>query len=78
MKYLDCPIIGERPISEFIYGGSIDPEPSNFDGSAGWWAYHQDSRPLTRKEWWYHQPTQMWFRVQRDTEANTILSIEEN
>ncbi|MDC3067198.1 MAG: hypothetical protein CBC29_03800 [Methylococcaceae bacterium TMED69] len=77
MKYLNCPLIGERPITEFIYGGAIDPEPADLEGSAGRWAYHQDSRPLKRMEWWYHQPSQKWFRVSRETKANAILSIEE-
>lgn len=76
MKYLNCPNIGERPITEFFYGGSIDPEPIHLEGSAGKWAYHQDSRPLTRMEWWYHQPTQIWFRVKRETENNTIIAVE--
>ena len=49
MKYLNCPEIGERPITEFIYGGCIDPEPADFEGSAGSGLIIKTAGPLN--EW---------------------------
>ena len=78
MKFLDCPHLGKRPISEFVFGGNVDPEPANLEISPSKWAFEQDSRPMERTEWWYHEPSQIWFRVKRDTMSNRIIQVSDH
>jgi sarcosine oxidase, subunit delta len=76
VKYLDLPILGRRPSSEFIVAGPLDPEPAELDGvTPGDWIFTRNSVPMQRCEWWYHTPTQLWFVVERDTGSDVVLAV---
>ena len=75
MKFIKCPDLGRRPITEFDYGGVLEPEPENLDIPAGRWAFEQDSRPMIRLEWWFHRSSNQWFLIERDTETNQTNTI---
>ena len=76
MKYIDFPILGRRPSSEFSVAGVLDPEPAELDGvTAGEWAFNRQSLPMRRNEWWYHTPTQLWFLVERDTATDEVFTV---
>lgn len=76
MKYLDCPILGRRPATEFSVAGLLDPEPAELDGvSPGEWVFNRNSIPMRRSEWWYHTPSQLWFVVTRDTASDEIFEV---
>ena len=70
MKVLRCPVNGERPISEFMYGGEYRPMPDPAEVSDEEWAHYVFNRcgePGIKKEWWYHIASGVWFLAERDT-----------
>ena len=76
MKYIDLPLLGIRPTTEFVAAGVVEPEPAELDGiSAAAWVFDRASVPMQRNEWWYHTPSQLWFVVERDTESDEILNV---
>jgi len=77
MKFLECPNLGKRPITEFNFGGVLEAEPAVLDMPAGRWAFEQDSRPMIRSEWWYHRASNQWFVVERDTAKNLLIRIQD-
>lgn len=77
MKIIDCPIIGPRAISEFTISGVLEPEPADLGATTpGAWVFERRSVPGERTEWWYHNPTQLWFRVRRHTGSDEITNVE--
>ena len=75
MKFFECPHLGKRPVTEFDFGGVLEAEPETLDIPAGRWAFGQDSRPMIRREWWYHRSSKQWFLVERNTEKNKVITI---
>lgn len=76
MKYIDFPVLGRRPSTEFSVAGVLDPEPAELDGiTPGAWVFDRSSVPMRRQEWWYHTPTQLWFMVERDTASDEVLGV---
>ena len=76
MKVIDCPILGERPVTEFTVAGVLDPEPADLAGvSPGNWVFNRTSLPMQRQEWWYHGASQLWFLVERDTASDQISKV---
>lgn len=77
MKQLDCPLIGVRPVSEFVYGGAVrpaqlgDPDPDELAVHV----FHRDGSPRVLCEWWYHRPTGRWFVLERDTATNEVHKV---
>jgi len=70
MKMIKCPINGERPLQEFIFGGELRPMPDPAKTSDKVWAdyvFHRSGEPGVRKEWWYHIASGTWFIAERDT-----------
>ena len=77
MKFIQCPHLGNRPITEFDFGGVLEPEPEVLEIAPGRWAFEQDSRPMTRREWWFHRSSKQWFLVERNTKTNETKLISE-
>lgn len=76
MKLIDCPFIGRRPASEFIYGGAWRsmPEPDQCsDGDWGRYVFHRDGVPGIKRELWYHGPSGIWLVAERDTLSDSVL-----
>jgi sarcosine oxidase, subunit delta len=75
MKILKCPMNGERPISEFVFGGEYREMPDpNASSDAEWAAYvhYRDGAPGLKKEWWYHAPSGTWFIAERNTMSEQV------
>ncbi|WP_043765720.1 sarcosine oxidase subunit delta [Algiphilus aromaticivorans] len=77
MKLLDLPIIGARPLSEFVYGGEHRPAPlGEPDGAAtADHAFNRSGGAPVLREWWCHTPTGRWFLLERDTRSDTVLRV---
>lgn len=76
MKFIDCPVIGQRPHTEFAIGGVLDVEPAEItDQTPAAWAFNRESIPLERVEQWYHLPTQLWFDVTRHTGTDEVSRV---
>lgn len=78
MKFVNCPLIGKRALSEFTYGGVVKSEPDLESVTDREWAqfvFYRHSDPQIQLEWWYHRPTGMWFVFERDTLTDRIESV---
>ena len=76
MKYIDFPILGRRPSTEFTIAGVLNPEPAELEGvTPGEWVFNRNSVPMQRTEWWYHTSSQLWFMVERDTASDVVLAV---
>ena len=76
MKILECPINGPRPIQEFQFGGEVREMPDTASVSDEQWAayvFNRRGEPGLKKEWWYHQPSGIWFIAERDTIKDEVL-----
>jgi len=77
MKQFDCPHIGRRPASEFVCAGGMIGVMQMQDPAAARRAlYFGDATARVKGEWWLHRPSRLWFRFERDTATDQVLSIE--
>lgn len=75
MKLLKCPVNGERPLSEFVFGGEVRDMPDpNTCSDQEWAAYvhHRNGAPGVKREWWYHAPSGTWFIAERNTMLDEV------
>jgi len=76
VKIMNCPLNGPRNISEFVYGGELEPMPDPQSCSDEEWAEYVffDGNPAgVVREWWCHAATSYWFVAERDTVSDAIL-----
>ena len=77
MRWINAPLLGRRPVTEFAISGILEPEPEEItDMPPGNWVFDRNSLPTTRTEWWYHPGSQFWFLVERQTETDEISKVE--
>jgi sarcosine oxidase subunit delta len=75
MKIMDCPLNGPRNISEFAFGGEVQPMPK-LNADARVWARYvfiENNTLGVVREWWIHVPTSYWFIAERNTQTNEIV-----
>ena len=76
MKIMQCPLNGPRNISEFVYGGQVEPMPDPQQCSDKDWAsyvfYDNNAIGIVR-EWWQHAPSSYWFIAERNTVTDQVL-----
>ncbi len=78
MLWLTCPICGERPASEFRFGGElphvpdsiIDPVARNVDYV---WMVN-NVRGVTTERWFHAAGCRRWVTVQRDTITDQVVA----
>lgn len=77
---IHCPWCGERPFSEFAYGGDATVErPVHPDeaGDAEWYAYlylRRNPRGPHRELWFHEFGCEQWIEVVRDTLTHAIAA----
>lgn len=77
MKQFDCPHIGRRPASEFVFAGGMIGVMCMPDADAARRAlYFGDATARVKREWWLHRPSRLWFLFERDTATDQVVSIE--
>lgn len=72
---LDCPNCGPREVTDFGYGGELNPRPRSEPDARQLWAYNYFRRNLAgvQREWWYHRSgCKAWFVAERDTSTNRV------
>ncbi len=77
MLLLDCPNCGPRNVSEFRYGGEVNPRPSDPGATAddAWtdYLYMRANVSDEQTEWWYHRSgCGLWFLAERHTLTNAV------
>lgn len=78
MKFVECPDIGRRALSEFTYGGVVKRLPKTNDVNDKAWTdylFYRHSHPQQQLEWWHHRPTGIWFWFERHTLMDQIVKV---
>ena len=79
MLLIDCPFCGERPETEFRYGGEAHvarpTRPGELDDAA--WSEHlfvrKNPRGLHAERWNHQHGCQRWFNALRDTHTDAFV-----
>ena len=80
MLILTCPLCGERPYTEYRYGGDAD-KPRPVHGAAEQKAWHDylfvfDNPKGAHREYWQHvHGCRQWLLVVRDTASNAVAEV---
>ena len=80
MLWIECPHCGERPETEFVYGGDAnakrpDPETASLDDWADY-IYLRDNPKGPHRELWLHASgCHSWLVVERDVVTHEITSV---
>ncbi len=77
MSYvLTCPNCGPREVTDFGYGGELNPRPREAPSlrELGEYNYFRKNVAGVQREWWVHRSgCGDWFIAERDTRSNEVL-----
>ena len=77
MSYvLTCPNCGVREVTDFGYGGELNPRPRESPSlrELGEYNYFRRNVAGVQREWWNHRSgCGDWFVAERDTRTNEVL-----
>ncbi|MBA3262167.1 MAG: sarcosine oxidase subunit delta [Thermoleophilaceae bacterium] len=76
---LTCPNCGPREVTDFSFGGEVNPRPRATPSSRelGAYNYFRDNVAGVQREWWFHRSgCGEWFLAERDTRTNQVLLTE--
>ena len=80
MSYvLTCPNCGPREVTDFGYGGEVNPRPGSNPSRRELNTYNYFRRNVAgvQREWWSHRSgCGAWFLAERDTRTNEVLVTE--
>ena len=80
MSYvLTCPNCGPREVTDFSFGGEVNPRPRTTPSprELGAYNYFRDNVAGVQREWWFHRSgCGEWFLAERDTRTNQVLLTE--
>ncbi len=78
MFLIECPNCGQRNVSEFRWGGELNPRPVDGErlSDEAWaeYLYMRDNVLGVVREWWYHGAgCGEWFVAERHTRTHEVL-----
>ena len=76
---LTCPTCGVREVTDFGYGGEINPRPQGDPSfrELNAYNYFRTNTAGVQREWWFHRSgCRAWFYAERDTTSNEVLKTE--
>ena len=77
MSYvLTCPNCGPREVTDFGYGGEVNPRPTGSPSlrQLGEYNYFRRNVAGVQREWWSHRSgCGEWFIAERDTRTNEVI-----
>ena len=80
MSYvLTCPNCGPREVTDFSFGGEVNPRPRTAPSprELGAYNYFRENIAGVQREWWFHRSgCGEWFLAERDTRTNEVLLTE--
>ena len=80
MSYvLTCPNCGPREVTDFSFGGEVNPRPRETPSprELGSYNYFRENVAGVQREWWFHRSgCGEWFLAERDTRTNEVLLTE--
>jgi heterotetrameric sarcosine oxidase delta subunit len=72
---LTCPNCGVREVTDFAFGGELNPRPRQTPSlrELGEYNYFRDNVAGVQREWWLHRSgCGEWFIAERDTRTNEV------
>ena|SRR5215208_3996028 len=76
MSYvLTCPNCGVREVTDFAFGGELNPRPKEAPSlrELGRYNYFRENVAGMQQEWWLHRSgCGEWFVAERDTRTNEV------
>jgi sarcosine oxidase subunit delta len=78
MLWITCPTCGERPVSEFRFGGELPhvpdsitaPDARNLD-----WVWMQDNVDgITAERWFHAAGCRRWLTLRRNTSTDRVVA----
>jgi sarcosine oxidase subunit delta len=75
---LSCPNCGPREVTDFAFGGEVNPRPTRRPSQRELNGYNYFRRNVAgvQREWWYHRSgCGAWFLAERDTRTNEVRSV---
>ncbi len=72
---LTCPHCGPREVTDFAFGGEVNPRPDTRPERRELFAYVYLRRNVAgvQREWWCHRSgCRAWFLAERDTRTNAV------
>ena len=76
MSYvLTCPNCGTREVTDFAFGGELNPRPKQQPSlrELGEYNYFRNNVAGVQREWWLHRSgCGEWFIAERDTRTNDV------
>jgi heterotetrameric sarcosine oxidase delta subunit len=76
MSYvLTCPNCGVREVTDFAFGGELNPRPKEAPSlrELGQYNYFRENVAGLQQEWWLHRSgCGEWFVAERDTRTNEV------
>ncbi|HEX5980161.1 MAG TPA: sarcosine oxidase subunit delta [Thermoleophilaceae bacterium] len=80
MSYvLTCPNCGPREVTDFGFGGEVNPRPRSAPSrrELNTYNYFRKNVAGVQREWWFHRSgCGAWFLAERDTRTNEVLLTE--
>ena len=80
MSYvLTCPNCGPREVTDFGFGGEVNPRPRSAPSQRelNTYNYFRKNVAGVQREWWFHRSgCGAWFLAERDTRTNEVLLTE--
>jgi heterotetrameric sarcosine oxidase delta subunit len=76
---LSCPHCGVREVTDFGYGGEINPRPKADPSfrALNSYNYFRANVAGVQREWWFHRSgCRAWFVAERDTTTNEVIKTE--
>jgi heterotetrameric sarcosine oxidase delta subunit len=76
---LRCPNCGPREVTDFSFGGEVNPRPTSDPSlrELGDYNYFRHNVAGVQREWWFHRSgCGVWFLAERDTRTNEVLLTE--
>ena len=78
MLWITCPVCGERPVSEFRFGGELPHVPDSITDEAARnldYVWMQNNvRGVTTERWFHAAGCRRWLTLRRDTVSDTVVA----
>lgn len=78
MLWITCPTCGERPITEFRFGGELRHVPDRITDDAernlDWAWMHDNVDGVTTERWFHAAGCRRWLTLRRDTRTDRVVA----
>jgi heterotetrameric sarcosine oxidase delta subunit len=78
MLWITCPVCGERPITEYRFGGELPHVPDHItddaDRNLDWVWMYDNVAGVTTERWFHAAGCRRWLTIRRDTVSDRVVA----